>query len=146
KPQVIEEGVDPTMVEREQPQLLLVSTAHRLSTSLMLGRRTAALERLEAGDGILLVEWSAPADALIDDPEVWRQASAQWSPRREQTVRERLEGALAGTARTEDEPDPIEWFRAQCLNQWPKKLVEPTGDVEDLLPAGAWADLTELDV
>jgi hypothetical protein len=35
KPQVIEEGVDPTMVEREQPQLLLVSTAHRMSTSLM---------------------------------------------------------------------------------------------------------------
>ena len=146
KPQVIEEGVDPTMVEREQPQLLLVSTAHRMSTSLMLGRRQVALDSLESGDGILLIEWSAPADAAIDDPEVWRQASAQWSPRREKTVRERLDGALAGTARTEDEPDPIESFRAQWLNQWPKKLVEPTGDVEDLLPAGAWADLTELDV
>ena len=146
KPQVIEEGVDPTMVEREQPQLLLVSTAHRMSTSLMLGRRRVALDSLEAGDGILLLEWSAPAAAAIDDPEVWRQASAQWSPRRERTVRERLDAALAGTARTEDEPDPVESFRAQWLNQWPKKLVEPNGDVEDLLPAGAWADLAEPDV
>ena len=29
----IEEGVTPTMVERTQPQLLLVSTAHRLTTT-----------------------------------------------------------------------------------------------------------------
>jgi hypothetical protein len=146
KPQVIEEGVDPTMVEREQPQLLLVSTAHRMSTSLMLGRRQVALDELETGEGILLVEWSAPAGAAIDDPEVWRQASAQWSPRREQTVRDRLASALAGTLRAEDEPDPVESFKAQWLNQWPKKLVEPTGEVEDLLPAGAWADLAEKDV
>jgi hypothetical protein len=61
-------------------------------------------------------------------------------------VRERLDGALAGTARTEDEPDPIESFRAQWLNQWPKKLVEPNGDVEDLLPAGVWADLAEPEI
>ena len=43
----IEEGLTPTMVERVQPQLLLISTAHRLATSLMLGRRQVALERLE---------------------------------------------------------------------------------------------------
>ena len=41
----IEEGLTPTMVEREQPQLLLVSTAHRLATALMLGRRQVALAR-----------------------------------------------------------------------------------------------------
>jgi hypothetical protein len=143
KPQVIEEGVDPTMVEREQPQLLLVSTAHRMSTSLMLGRRRVALDELETGEGFLLVEWSAPQDAAIDDPEVWRQASAQWSDRREKTVRTALASALAGTFRAEDEPDPIEGFRAQWLNQWPKRLIEPNGDVEDLLPAGVWADLAD---
>ena len=38
----------------------------------MLGRRQVALDSLEAGDGILLIEWSAPAAAAIDDPEVWR--------------------------------------------------------------------------
>ncbi len=146
KPQVIEEGVDPTMVEREQPQLLLVSTAHRMSTSLMLGRRSVALKELEAGEGILLIEWSAPPGAPIDEPDVWRQASAQWSPRREQTVRDRLAAALAGTLRAEDEPDPIESFRAQWLNQWPQKPLETRGDVQDLLPAGTWADLAEADV
>ena len=62
-PEVIEEGVDPTMVEREQPQLLLVSTAHRKATSLMLGRRGVAVNELEAGDGLLLMEWSAPPAA-----------------------------------------------------------------------------------
>ena len=36
RPSSIEEGLTPTMVEREQPQLLLVSTAHRLATTLML--------------------------------------------------------------------------------------------------------------
>ena len=40
---VIEEGLTPTMAEREQPQLLLVSTAHRLATGLMIGRRQVAL-------------------------------------------------------------------------------------------------------
>jgi hypothetical protein len=146
KPQVIEEGVDPTMVEREQPQLLLVSTAHRLSTSLMLGRRAVALDELNSGDGFLLVEWSAPPGAAIDDPEVWRQASAEWSTRREQTIRTSLASALAGTFRAEDEPDPVEGFKAQWLNQWPQKLAEPSGAVEDLLPAGIWADLAEPDV
>ena len=43
----IEEGLTPTMVERAQPQLLLVSTAHRLTTELMLERRRVAL----AGSG-----------------------------------------------------------------------------------------------
>src|SRR5262245_47786932 len=53
----IEEGIVPTMVARLQPQLLLVSTAHRLATSLMLERRRVALEELESGDGDLLIEW-----------------------------------------------------------------------------------------
>jgi hypothetical protein len=47
----VEEGLTPTMVEREQPQLLLVSTAHRLATSLMVGHRQAALGELETGAG-----------------------------------------------------------------------------------------------
>jgi hypothetical protein len=48
----IEEGVAPTMVERVSPQMLLVSTAHRLATSLMITRRKVALEDLETGQGI----------------------------------------------------------------------------------------------
>ena len=59
----VEEGLTPTMVERVQPQLWLVSTAHRLATELMLDRRRVALAGLEQGDGDLLVEWSTPQDA-----------------------------------------------------------------------------------
>src|SRR5262245_54206921 len=58
RPHSVDEGLTPTMAEREQPQLLLVSTAHRMATSLMLGRRQAALAELETGDGDLLIEWS----------------------------------------------------------------------------------------
>ena len=82
----IDEGLTPTMVEREQPQLLLVSTAHRLATSLMLSRRLMALDTLEAGDGELLIEWSAPESADLEDRAAWRQASAHWTPRREQMI------------------------------------------------------------
>jgi hypothetical protein len=145
-PQVIEEGVDPTMVEREQPQLLLVSTAHRRATSLMLGRRAAALDELESGEGNLLVEWSAPPGVDVADPAAWRQASSQWSARREKTVRAQLELALAGTLRGEDEPDPVESFRSQWLNQWPRELSEQDVRVEPLLPPGMWAGLTQTDV
>ena len=138
KPQVIEEGVDPTMVEREQPQLLLVSTAHRMSTSLMLGRRAVALEGAR-GRG------RDPADRVV--------GAAGRADRRPGGVAAGVgalvaaagadrsgtgsAAALAGTLRAEDEPDPIESFRAQWLNQWPQKPLETRGDVEDLLPAGA---------
>ena len=69
KAATIEDGLTPTMVERDQPQLWLVSTAHRLATELMLERRRVALAGLEEGDGDLLIEWSAPADAELDDVE-----------------------------------------------------------------------------
>ena len=139
----IDEGLTPTMVEREQPQLLLVSTAHRLATSLMLNRRLMALDSLEAGSGELLIEWSAPENADLEDRTAWRQASAHWTPRREQMIVTRLEAALAGKAEDPDEPDPIASFRAQWLNQWPRRLAEPAGATEPLLPEGVWAEQTE---
>ena len=43
KQETVEESVVPTMVERLQPQLWLVSTAHRMATPLMLNRRAGAL-------------------------------------------------------------------------------------------------------
>jgi hypothetical protein len=136
----IEEGLEPTMVERAQPQLLLVSTAHRLATSLMLGRRKLALAGLEDGDGELLIEWSAPGDADLDDIDAWRQASSHWSPRREHTISKQLEAARSGTLDDPEEPDPVASFRAQWLNQWPRKIIEPSGGTEPLLPVGLWAD------
>jgi hypothetical protein len=134
------------MVERIQPQLLLVSTAHRLATTLMLSRRQLALEGLEDGAGdLLLVEWSAPRGAALDNVEAWRRASSHWSPRRERTIRKQLEAAMSNTFEDPEENDPVAWFRSQWLNEWPTKPVE-TGSTEDLLPPGLWADRAEAGV
>lgn len=137
----IEEGLTPTMVERAQPQLLLVSTAHRLASSLMLGRRQVALAGLEEGDGDLLIEWSAPRGAALDDLDAWRLASPHWTAGRERLISKQLQALLSGEIDDPEEPDPEQSFRAQWLNQWPGKLTEPPGNVEDLLAPGVWASL-----
>jgi hypothetical protein len=141
KPEIVDEGIAPTMVEREQPQLWLVSTAHREATALMLLRRKAALETIEVGDGDLLIEWSAPRSAALDDVSAWRLASPHWTPQRERLVGKQLLAMQAGEAEiTEDEADPVEAFRAQWLNQWPNRTV-PLQNGEPLLPAGLWGSL-----
>jgi hypothetical protein len=137
----IDEGLTPTMAEREQPQLWLVSTAHRLATSLMLQRRQVALAGLEVGDGDLLIEWSAPAGVELDDIKAWRLASPHWSPHRQRLITKRLEAMRAGEVDDPEEPDPVESFRAQWLNQWPRKAAVTVGDTEQLLPIGLWDEL-----
>src|SRR5262245_23609892 len=127
-PKVVDEGLSPTMVERSQPQLWLVSTAHRAATSLMLARRQLALERLETGEGDLLIEWSSPAERSLDDVDGWRLASPHWTVKREKLVRDQLAQARAGELVPDpDEPDPVEAFRAQWLNQWPRRDYELPG-------------------
>lgn len=138
----VEEGLAPTMAERNEPQLWLVSTAHRLATSLMLGRRKVALAQLEEGAGDLLIEWSAPAGAGLDDLAAWRLASPHWTAQRERMIRRQREAISSGEIEDPEEPDPIQSFRSQWLNQWPTKKSEPPGAVQDLLPPGLWADLT----
>jgi hypothetical protein len=137
-PGVIEEGLEPTMVERQQAQLLLVSTAHRLATTLMPARRSVAIDELETPDRTLMLEWSASPDLDIDDPVAWRQASAHWSPRRERTIAKTLQRVKAGTYRDPTEPDPTASFRSQWLNQWPSEPVLPTSAPQPFLPAGLW--------
>ena len=130
------------MVERVQPQLLLISTAHRLATSLMLGRRQVALAGLEEGDGDLMIEWSAPRDAELDDLAAWRQASPHWTPRRERLIAKQLEALRTGELDDPEEPDPEESFSSQWLNQWPTNQTEILG-TEALLPPGQWVGLAE---
>jgi hypothetical protein len=143
RPEIVDEGLAPTMVEREQPQLWLISTAHREATALMLARRKAALERLESGDGDLLIEWSTPKALPLDDVGGWRMASPHWTEQRERLIRRQLDAARAGEAEVyEDEADPVEAFRAQWLNQWPDRALSvATG--EPLLPPGLWAYLEQ---
>ena len=142
--ETLSESIIPTMVEREQPQLWLISTAHRLATPLMMRRRKLALEHLEDGERDLLVEWSAPREAGLDELEAWRLASPHWTPQRERTIAEQLEAMRAGEVyQGAEEPDPEASFRTQWLNQWPERLTEPPGNWEDLLPPGMWFSLSE---
>jgi hypothetical protein len=144
KTSAVDEGLTPTMTEREQPQLVLVSTAHRRATGLVLDRRTAALADLETGNGDLLIEWSAPRDRDPDDREAWRLASPHWTARRQRLISGAHQRMQAGeTVPDADEPDPEESFRAQWLNQWPIRKQEPSGPTEPLLPEGVWAGLLE---
>jgi len=139
----VDEGLTPTMTEREQPQLWLVSTAHRRASKLMLDRRLVALAELEAGDGDLLLEWSAPAGSELDDEAAWRAASPHWTGRRRSLISRRLTAIEAGEIEDPDEPDPVESFRAQWLNQWPARLNQLSGATEPLLPEGVWAELAD---
>jgi hypothetical protein len=48
---------------------------------------------------------------------------------------------LAGDVEDPDEPDPVASFRAQWLNQWPRRRLDDSGPTEPLLPAGVWDQL-----
>ena len=136
---MIEEGLVPTMVELAASQLLLVSTAHRKATALMLARRAAALTDLAAVDRDLWMEWSASPVVDIADPAGWRAASPQWSTKREALIRQRLAAAVAGEATDDpDEPNPLEAFTAQWLNRWPARRRH-AGRGEALIADDAWA-------
>ena len=142
----VEDGLEPTMAEREQPQLLLVSTAHRKATSLMLGRRVDALAQLGDPHDVLLVEWSAAADAEMDSPTAWRAASPHWTSRREGIISSRLRRALSGHSDDPDEDDPLESFRSQWLNVWPEQVAGVGARDEFLLSEQEWSSLVDLQI
>lgn len=126
----VDEGIDPTMVEQESPQLGLWSTAHRLATALMLERRADALAELFEPVARLLLEWSTPDDIDRGDPRGWRAASPHWSAARERIVAKAYAKVLRGESLDPDEPDPIASFDAQWLNRWPRRL-DLEGRVKD---------------
>jgi hypothetical protein len=136
----VEEGLVPTMIERAQSQLILVTTSHRRMTSLVIDRRTACLEHLDAPAGWsdLFIEWSAPRSCQLDDVGAWRQASPFWHARRESHIRRALERATAGKSIDSDEPDPLEAFRSQWLNEAPLVAEGPQHGLP-LLGDGTWA-------
>lgn len=137
-PLVIEEGLVPTMVELAASQLLLVSTAHRKATGLMLNRRNAHLADPDGTTGDLWLEWSAPPAAALDDVSAWRMASPHWTARRHKLIRQRFAAAVAGESDDPDDPNPLDAFAAQWLNRWPAR-ARRAGRGEELLPGGVWA-------
>jgi phage terminase large subunit-like protein len=120
-PEPISEGIEPTMAEREQPQLWLISTAHSKATRLMPERREQAVARLDSPGDTLIVEWSADPALDSNDPVAWRQASPHWDDRR-----------LAFVGSKVDEAG----FDEQWLNRWPSGHAAPAW-----ISAGAWNKL-----
>lgn len=138
KAQVVDEGMEPSMLDRVQPQLHLTSTAHRRATALMRRRRSAAMRELLAPVSSLLLHWGADPGADIDDRRVWRAAAPHWTDA-VAADRERVWAKVSsGQADPDpDEPDPVEAWRAQYLNIWP--FAEPAERVELAMPG--WAGL-----
>lgn len=116
-PSSIDDDLEPTMLERESPQLVLTSTAHRRATSLMRGR---ILDALATDDGeTLLLVWAMPPGSDPGDETAWRSASPHWSQDRHRMIASKYAKALAGEADPEaDDPDPMQGFIAQYGNVW----------------------------
>lgn len=116
-PSAIDDDLEPSMLERESPQLVLTSTAHRRATSLMRGR---IADVLAADDGeTMILLWGAPPGADISDPAVWRAASPYWSESRRKLMASKYEKAMAGQDDPEfDDVDPVRGFMSQYLNVW----------------------------
>ncbi|MFT4010876.1 MAG: HNH endonuclease [Nocardioidaceae bacterium] len=117
KPETIDDDLEPSMLERQSPQLLLTSTAHRRATSLMRGRISAVLA--EDDGETLLLWWGALPQDDTGDPAVWRAASPYWSQDRAQMIAKKFAKARRGEGDPElDDPDPVAGFRSQYLNSW----------------------------
>jgi len=102
----VEASLVPTMLERESPQLWIVSTQGDSGSDLLESYRQQGVKGLADPDQaeVLLLEWSADPSAEVTDRDAWRQASPHWSARREAFIAAQLEIL------------PDEVFRTQILN------------------------------
>jgi phage terminase large subunit-like protein len=108
KREVVEDSLVPTMAMKNQGQLFLISTAGDSTSDLMQAYRQRALDRLEDPEpgSVLLLEWSAPAEADPDQVDTWRWGSPAWDDKREAFVRQQWH-------RIEESA-----FRREYLNMW----------------------------
>lgn len=133
-PDVVSEGIQPTMMERAQAQLLLVSTAHRRATKLIPERRAAALAEMAAPRRRLLVEWSSPAgDDLLAAAEA---ASPVWDRHRRRHIEDAIDDARQAIAAPGD-VDPVSMFVSQYANDWSAGRVGRSKG-EPLVEADRW--------
>jgi len=130
-PETVSEGMEPAVLERISPQIVLTSTAHRKATSLM---RTHITDAMTVNSELLML-WSTPDGTDSGDPKTWQEASAHWTPARLRLIQAKYEKALRGEVDPElDDPDPMRGFESQYLNRW--QLRRGAGGV---LPG--WDDL-----
>jgi hypothetical protein len=141
---VVDDAIAPTMAERIQPQLYLVSTAGDSTSDLMTVYRSRALDQLTDPQpgSTLLLEWSAPPDADPAEPSTWQWASPEWNEKREKFLRQQW-------ANIEEAAWRREW-----LNQWVTRadhwlrdsVWASTTDPELQLPeTGQWTVAVEAD-
>jgi hypothetical protein len=137
KPEVVDDDLEPSLLERVSPQLILISTAHRRATSLMRNRISSALAGEDA-DRTLILLWAAQPTADLAAVETWRAASPHWSRERHDYVARKYAKALRGEQDPEfDDPDPMAGFRSQYTNAWLLKERRVAGT--QLVDADAWA-------
>jgi len=142
---VVEEGLEPTLAETNNGQLVLFSTAHRSCTGLVPVRRAAMLDRWGTPGGTsLILEWSAPRGADIGDREAWHSASPHWGPSRQRLMDAKHERATGGQSVDPDEDDPVEAFRSQFLNVWPVRRIVSSNRAELLVDREAWLQAADL--
>jgi len=116
-PYVVDEGLEPSLLDRRNPQLHLVSTSHRRATPLMRRRINNAIATGFEDPSVLVLVWAAPPGADLGDRRVWRAASPYWTKERETFVASKYENALAGEADPDaDDPDPLQGWASQYLN------------------------------
>lgn len=123
---VIDDALSPTMAERLNPQLYLVSTAGDSTSDLMLTYRDIAVSQLKDPRSVLILEWSAPADADPAQETSWEWASPEWSDKRLDFLRSQFHNLDSGA------------WRREYLNQWIARD-------DHWMPAEAWADTTDAD-
>jgi hypothetical protein len=129
----ITENLSPTLVERQQAQMLLVSTSHSACTDLMPTYRLGATAELDSPGRTLMLEWSAAPDLELGDPIAARQASPHWSANRELDIGEAVARAM-GTPPGHELRVAVD---AQWYNRWPSLASRGAG--ESLLEVGVWA-------
>jgi hypothetical protein len=144
KEEVVTASLAPTMAERNQGQMWLVSTAGDSTSDLMIGYRQRALDRLESDDpgSILLLEWSAPAEADPENVETWKYGSPEWTPKRREFLAQQWNNVEESA------------FRQQYLNQWvirsnhwmkDKWWAETLDPDVQLPPSATWSVAVESD-
>lgn len=140
EPKDVDEGLEPTMMERLSAQLVLSSTSHSRATSLMKSRVAAALAE-DDGDTLLLL-WAAPEGADPGDEATWRAASPHWSADRRKKIAGDHARALAGEVDPDaDDPDPWAKLLRHDLNMWQFKAARRPAPGHPVATDEAWSGL-----
>lgn len=138
----VEQGVEPTMLTRDDAQLLVTSTAGNYLSQYLYPKVVAGRRAVEEGreSRTCFFEYSIPDEAPLEDPATW----LTWHPAVGHTISldtllDKLE-----KARSSEDPDRAEdKFRNEYANQWITWPVLGDGDRPLVIPLEAWLAASE---